>query len=122
MFFAIGLVSFGINPTEENEESNAFTNSYISYTVEKEGSIVLINLSINDLSQYELVEVLRSDNPNENFRRVKYLKGSSLNELQGNPTVVDKYPLSGKVDSYYRVSTTDVTGVTRFYPSVQLNK
>lgn len=103
------------------EEESAYENPFISYSVEKVTGKVLINLDIKNLDQYSEVRIVRSDNPVTNFRQIKLLTNENLKELASNNTVVDKYPLPSKSESYYKLVTIDSYGVQKSYPSVKLN-
>lgn len=103
------------------EEESAYENPFISYSVEKVTGKVLINLDIKNLDQYSEVRIVRSDNPVTNFRQIKLLTNDNLKDLGSNNTVVDKYPLPSKSQSYYKLVTIDSYGVQKSYPSVKLN-
>jgi hypothetical protein len=111
------LVSFAFTGNESLYES---TN--VTYSVEKIKGEVIIHIDFKDLAQYAEVSIVRSDNPTTYFRSIKQLSDDKLNELAADSKVVDKYPLPGGTNSYYKLVTIDHYGVQKSYPSVKLSK
>lgn len=113
-----GLTLFSF--TLPGEESN-YDGGKVSYNVEKNKGVVMINLGLQNPQQYAQITVLRSDNPAKFFREVKNLGLNEITELSSDNVLVDKYPLPGSVTSYYKIQTIDKSGVQRSYPCVKLN-
>lgn len=121
LLLAAALIITTLSFASTGEEESAYENPFVSYSVEKATGKVLISLDIKNLDQYSEVRIVRSDNPVTNFRQIKLLTNETLNELASNNTVVDKYPLPSKSESYYKLVTIDSYGVQKSYPSVKLN-
>ncbi len=115
---ALIMMSFGI----KNIDESTYSSKYIKYSVERDGSTALLKVAITDVSQYDEVYLRRSVNPTEDFRQVKYISKSQLESLAASGTIVDKYPLPGNVDTYYKVVAISNEGVYKLFPCVKLSK
>lgn len=111
---------FSFAPINTNE--SIYSSKYIKYSVERNGSTAVLNVEITDIDQYDEIYIRRSDNPMENFRQVKYLTKTQIGTLAQNKTIIDKYPLPGSKDTYYKVVAISKKGVYKLFPCVKLSK
>jgi hypothetical protein len=115
VFTSLILFSFTL-PGEES----IYEGTKVSYKVEKENSVVVINLDLMDPNDFQEIVIMRSDNPSEYFRSIKELSKDQISQLGKENVLLDKYPLPSTMVSYYKVQTIDKFGVQRSYPSVKL--
>lgn len=101
-------------------EESVYDGAKLSYNVSKDNGVVTINLGLVNPEDFEQIIILRSDDPSKFFRNVKELSPEELKSLQQDNVLEDKYPLPSSVVTYYKVQTTDKSGVQRMYPSVKL--
>lgn len=117
---AITFFLFSFAPSQYNEAY--YSSKYINYSVERQGSTAVLQVDIIDINQYDEIYIKRSNNPMDDFRQVKYLSKSQINKLAQTKTIVDKYPLPGNSDTYYKVVAISKKGVYKLFPCVKLNK
>ncbi len=115
VFTSLILFSFTL-PGEES----IYEGTKVSYKVEKENGVVVINLDLMDPNDFQEILIMRSDNPSEYFRSIKELSKEQISQLSTENVLLDKYPLPSSISSYYKVQTIDKLGVQRTYPSVKL--
>lgn len=102
-----------------NEEAT-YDGPAVSYHVETLPGQVLINLELDNPTQYNEIKIVRSDNPVKYFRQIKLLSGSVVSNMEPSHTVIDKFPLPASQNSFYKVVTIDKSGVQKTYPTVKL--
>ena len=111
------LASFAFTGNE-----SIYEGTTVTYSVEKIKGEIVINLDIKDLDKYAEISIVRSDNPTTYFRSIKQIGADKMGELVADSKVVDKYPLPGSSNAYYKLVTVDHYGVQKSYPSVKLSK
>ncbi|MGB1247730.1 MAG: hypothetical protein ACPG4Z_02510 [Chitinophagales bacterium] len=102
------------------EGESSYESSGMSYNVERSGGQVYLYIQMPNAEQYSEVQLYRSDNMTESFKRIKYLNADAAAELGTSGLLVDKYPLPARQDAYYKIVTTDANGVQKTYPAVVL--
>lgn len=112
------LISFAPPSVDES----VYSSKYIKYSVERDGSSALLKVDVADIAQYDEIYLRRSDNPTDDFRQVKYLTKSKISELASTGLIVDKYPLPGNMDTYYKVVAISNKGIYKLFPCVKLSK
>lgn len=114
----IALISFA--PPSQDE--SIYSSKYIKYSVERDGSTAIVKVDVADIDQYDEIFLRRSNNPMNDFRQVKYLTKSKIGELASSGLIVDKYPLPGNIDTYYKVVAISNEGVYKLFPCVKLSR
>lgn len=114
------IVIFAFAAPEVDE--SIYASKYIKYSVERDGSAAVVNLDIVNLEQYDAIYLKRSDNPTDDFRQVKYLNQSQIKSLAKNASIIDKYPLPGNKDAYYKLTAISNKGIYKLFPCVKLSK
>jgi len=117
-FLFIALMSF----TSKNINEATYSSKYITYSVERSGSTAVLTVDVVDLLDYDEIYLKRSTNPTEDFRQVKYLTKSQIPTLGHTGTIIDKYPLPGNMDAYYKVVALNKEGIYKLFPCVKLSK
>lgn len=103
-------------------EESIYDGNHVGYNVERSQGVVLINLILKDPSKFQEINILRSDKPTENYRNIKSLDPSQVAELNIDNVIIDKYPLPGSINAYYKIQTIEKSGVQRTFPMVVLSK
>lgn len=112
------LLSFAPSSVDES----VYSSKYIKYSVERDGSRAVLKVDVTDIDQYDEIFLRRSDNPTDDFRQVKYLTKTKINELANTGLIVDKYPLPGNIDTYYKVVAISNEGIYKLFPCVKLSR
>lgn len=120
-FLAITFIAFLFSFAPENNDESAYNNDFITYSVERIGSSAVLRVDIANISQYEEIFLKRSKAPLDDFRQVKRLSKTQMETLAQEGTIVDKYPLPGSKDSYYKVVVIK-KGTQKSFPSIKLSK
>ncbi len=116
-FFSITTFAGSGNP--DLDESNPL--KAITIDVERSGSQVEINVNSVDMTKYSQLIVERSASEIEAYSQVCIITGDELSSADATGvSKVDKYPMTAKANSYYRVKAIEENGVIRFFPAVEL--
>ena len=117
---SLGLILISFAPPSADE--SIYSSKYIKYSVERDGTRAILKVDVADIDQYDEIFLRRSDNPMVDFRQVKYLTKTKINELASSGMIVDKYPLPGNMDTYYKVVAISNDGVYKLFPCVKLSR
>jgi predicted membrane-bound dolichyl-phosphate-mannose-protein mannosyltransferase len=88
--------------------------------IREQNNVVKIYMLIDDIEQYDLILVERSDEQQKNFsqcKEIKVIKGKYPNNYI---ELTDQYPLSPKMTNVYRLKTITSEGIMRMYPPVPI--
>lgn len=118
---ALFAFSFSAFAGPGEEDMHVYESRDISYSVEKVDGKVYISLQINDVSSYDMLEIVRSDSPINGFRRVLHFNEAQLTNFSSQEVVVDHYPLPTSVPSYYKVVVSEKEGAYKKLPGVLLS-
>lgn len=114
----LALISFA--PPSQDE--SVYSSKYIKYSVERDGTTAVVKVDVADIDQYDEIFLRRSNNPMDDFRQVKYLTKSQIGDLATSGLIVDKYPLPGNMDTYYKVVAISDEGIYKLFPCVKLSR
>jgi hypothetical protein len=103
-----------------NNYSFKSTDEEVALELQRGKGEVLIHLLVKDISQYDHILIERSaDSPNY-FAQCKYISCADEKTDNGYLLKVDKFPMPGSKDVFYRIKTVTKDGIARAYPAVQL--
>ena len=120
--FAVCITLILFSFAKPMQDESTYVNKYIKYSVERDGSSAKLTLDLVNIEQYDELYLRRSDNPTDNFRQVRYLKKNEIADLSREKIIVDKYPLPGNTDAYYKLVAIDSKGIYKLFPCVKLSK
>ena len=83
---------------------------------------VKVYVLIDDIEQYEQVLIERSDEFGTNFAQCKLLHVESGKYRNNYLELTDRYPVSTKMATLYRIKTVTSDGIIRMYPAVAVSK
>lgn len=84
----------------------------------KNGATVTLDMYFKHPENIKEMTIERGTVLGESFRQVKVFGASDIASItDGKYTAIDKYPLSGNENIYYRVVVVDKDGVIRFFPA-----
>lgn len=118
---ALILVAILFSFAPGNIDESSYDNLFIKYSVERTGSSATLQIDITNIGQYDEVFLKRSLAPLDDFRQIKRLSKAQMQTLIQEGTIIDKYPLPGNKDAYYKVVVIS-SGTEKSFPSVKLSR
>ncbi len=88
----------------------------------REQEIVKLYLLVDDIEQYEQLLIERSDEFGANFAQCKLISIEKGKYPNNYLELTDRYPVSTKMATMYRVKTITSDGIIRMYPPVSVSK
>ena len=86
--------------------------------IRERNNVIKIYMIVDDIEQYDVILVERSDELQKNFsqcKEISVVKGKYKNNYI---ELVDQYPLSSKMTNVYRIKTINSEGIMRMFPPV----
>lgn len=83
---------------------------------------VKVYVLVDDIEQYEQVLIERSDEFGINFSQCKLINVEKGKYRNNYLELTDKYPVSTKMATMYRIKTITSDGIIRMYPAVPVTK
>ncbi len=84
--------------------------------------MVKVYVLIDDIEQYEQVLIERSDEFGTNFSQCKLINVEKGKYRNNYLELTDRYPVSTKMATMYRIKTITSDGIIRMYPPVSVSK
>ncbi len=99
-----------------------FKQIHLGATLEavREQEAVKLYLLIDDIEQYQVVMVERSNEQGTNFSQCKVINIEKGKYPNNYVEAVDRYPVSTKMSILYRIKTITEEGIVRMYPAVPI--
>lgn len=88
----------------------------------REQEIVRLYLLVDDIEQYDQLLIERSDEFGANFSQCKLISIEKGKYPNNYLELTDRYPVSTKMATMYRVKTITSDGIIRMYPPVSVRK
>lgn len=88
----------------------------------RDQEIVKLYLLVDDIGQYEQLLIERSDEFGGNFSQCKLISIENGKYPNNYLELTDRYPVSTKMATMYRVKTITSDGIIRMYPPVAVTK
>lgn len=88
-------------------------------TFKSKGEVKLV-ITGNNLDKISEVIIQRGTDPTQPLRQIRILTTKEIEQLKNAPlTWVDKFPLSGATDAFYRAAVTYKEGYQRIFPAIE---
>lgn len=86
----------------------------------RDQEVVKLYILIDDIEQYDQVLIERSDELGTNFSQCKLIIVERAKYSNNYVELIDKYPVSTKMATMYRIKTITPDGIIRMYPPVSV--
>jgi len=97
-----------------------YVREHIAYRIEKKGTEVHIYLNLKTPEDLDYLFIKRSYTMNGEYSQVKYVQNLDEIDFSSELQIIDKYPLPGNKESYYKIVVVCKKGVMKTYPCVKI--
>jgi len=86
----------------------------------RENGVVKIYMLVDDIEQFDEIQVERSNALGQNYSECKEIKVEKGKYKNNYLEAVDQYPLSYQMSNSYRIKSITDDGIVRMYPPVPI--
>jgi hypothetical protein len=122
MFCVVGVMSTNVYCSTAPSEKHEFKESYndINFDIERKSGEVVLHFQSSLFKNYDEIIVERSSENSGGYTACKVISLSEV-KLDGDYyRTSDKFPVSAKMTTYYRIKTISKEGITKIFPPLEL--